>query len=187
MGVPLLVVTKVIRILFLCIFLPVLLAGCSSTGEVLSSGPAPSRLSATADPSVKGQVLTWGGSVISVKNLKDRTLLEVMAYPLASDGRPRTDLQSQGRFIADFKGFLEPAEYQPGRLVTVTGPMLGYMDGKVGEADYRYPALQADELRLWDRQATGSRSWSRPAINVGVGVGGGSHSSWGNIGTGFGF
>jgi outer membrane lipoprotein len=178
---------KVIRILFLCFFLPFFLAGCSSTAEVVSPGPTPSQLSATADPDVKGRLFTWGGSVISVKNLKDRTLLEVMAYPLATDGKPRTDLQSMGRFIADYKGFLEPTEYQPGRLVTVTGSMLGYLDGKVGEADYRHPALQANELRLWERQSVGSRSWSRPAINVGVGVGGGSHSSWGNIGIGFGF
>ena len=171
----------------LSLLLLMVLAGCESTGGVVSSGPVPARLSATADPGVKGQVLTWGGSVISIKNLKDRTLLEVMSYPLASDGKPRTDLPSQGRFIADYKGFLEPAEYQPGRLVTVTGPMLGYTDGKVGEADYRYPALRADEMRLWDRQAAGSRNWKRPAVNLGVGVGGGSGGGWGNIGIGVGF
>ena len=162
------------------------LAGCQSSGGLMPSGPIPSQLSATADQSVKGQVLTWGGSVVSIKNLKDHTLLEVMAYPLATDGKPRTDLQSQGRFLADYKGFLEPTEYRPGRLVTVTGPMLGYKDGKVGEADYRYPALQVDEMKLWDRQAT-TGGWSRPAINVGVGVGSGGSSGWGNIGIGIGF
>ena len=147
--------------------------------------PVASRRQVTTR-AVKGQVLTWGGSIVSIKNLKDRTLLEVMAYPLASDGKPRTDLQSQGRFLADYPGFLEPTEYQPGRLVTVTGPMLGYKDGKVGDADYRYPALQANEMKLWDRQAAG-RGWSRPAINVGVGVGSGGSSGWGNIGIGIGF
>ncbi len=167
-------------------FLLIGLVGCQSAGGVKPAGPTPAQLSASADQGVKGQVLTWGGSIVSIKNLKDRTLLEVMAYPLASDGKPRTDLQSQGRFLADYPGFLEPTEYQPGRLVTVTGPMLGYKDGKVGDADYRYPALQANEMKLWDRQAAG-RGWSRPAINVGVGVGSGGSSGWGNIGIGIGF
>ncbi len=159
------------------------LVGCQSTAP-LPSGPTPATLSATADPDVKGRVFTWGGSVLRVKNLADRTLVEVMAYPLDGESRPRTGGHSLGRFIADYKGFLEPAEYAVGRQVTVTGPLLGYMDGKVGEADYRYPVLQADEIRLWRDAA---RTWSRPAISIGVGVGGGSHDGWGNIGIGFGF
>ena len=162
-----------------------LLAGCQSSGGTLPPGPVPAQLSATADPSVKGQRLTWGGSVIRVKNLRDRTLVEIMAYPLDSEGRPRTGQPSQGRFIADYQGFLEPAEYPVGRLVTVTGPMLGYLDGKVGEADYRYPALQADEIRGWENRRSGSGV--RPAVSVGVGVGGGSSSGWSNIGIGIGF
>ncbi len=157
-------------------------AGCQTTGETRPAGPLPSQLSLSGDPSVKGQVLTWGGSIVSIKNLKDRTLLEVMAYPLNSDGKPRLDRQSQGRFIADYKGFLEPAEYQVGRLVTVTGPMLGYTDGKVGEADYRYPAIAAEQLRLWPKETT--RNWRRPAVSVGIGFGSGGYS---NVGIGIGF
>ncbi len=172
------------RTLFLLATL-LLLAACQSTGETRPSGPLPAQLSATADPSVKGQRLTWGGSVIRVKNLQDRTLVEIMAYPLDNEGRPRTGQKSQGRFIADYKGFLEPAEYPVGRLVTVTGSVLGYMDGKVGEADYRYPVLQADEIRVWENRQSGG--WNRPAVSVGVGVGGGSDGGWSNIGIGIGF
>ncbi len=161
------------------------LAGCQGGGTVRPEGPTPAALSATADPSVKGREFTWGGAIVSVKNLRDRTLLEVMAYPLDGDGRPRAGEPSLGRFIADRAGFLEPAEYRPGRLVTVTGTMIGYLDGKVGQADYRYPALRAETLRLWpESRASGRR---RPAISVGVGIGGGSHDGWGNIGIGIGF
>ena len=163
-----------------------LLEGCESTGPVQPAGPVPAQLSASGDPSVKGRVFTWGGSVIGIRNLKDRTLLEVMAYPLGSDGKPYTDRKSLGRFIADYRGFLEPAEYPVGRLVTITGSMLGYLDGKVGEADYRYPALQVDDLRLWDLPAA-TTGRKRPKVNVGVGIGGGSRGGWGNIGIGVGF
>ena len=173
---------------FLYFFLPLLfLAACQSNPVAPTKGPVPAQLSASADPLVKGQTFTWGGSVISIRNLQDHTLLEVMAYPLDTEGRPRTDLKSQGRFLAHYDGFLEPAEYPVGRLVTVTGPMLGYKDGKVGQADYRYPVLRADQIRSWQQRS--SSSWnSRPAVSVGVGVGGGSGGGgWSNIGIGIGF
>ncbi len=95
-------------------------------------------------------------------------------------------MSSQGRFLADYPGFLDPAEYPVGKLVTVTGPMLGYTDGQVGDAFYRYPALRADELRGWEEE-TSSWRYPRPKVHVGVGIGGGSRGGWGNIGIGIGF
>ena len=163
-----------------------LLAGCAGQPTPTQpAAPLPSQLSASADPSVKGRRLTWGGEVISVKNLEDRTLVEIMAHPLLRNGEPQVGGANQGRFIADYPGFLDPADYPPGQRVTVTGPMLGYLDGKVGQASYRYPVLAAEKIERWE--ARQESSWRRPAINVGVGIGGGSHSSWGNIGIGFGF
>ncbi len=158
------------------------LAGCQSTGGIEPSGPTPAQLSRTADPSVKGRRFTWGGTVIQVKNLRDRTLVEIMAYPLNGEGRPRIGRSPLGRFLADHEGFLEPAEYPVGTLVTVTGPLLGYTDGKVGDAGYRFPALRADEIRVWPAPA--AAAGPRPAVHVGVGVGGGSRGGWSNIGIG---
>ncbi len=165
------------------ILILVSIAACESNPQRAgSSGPTPAVLSASADGSVKGHTFTWGGSIVGSKNLKDRTLVEVMAYPLNASGEPLTGQQSQGRFLVDYKGFLEPTEYRPGRLLTVTGPMLGYTDGKVGDAPYRYPALDGVRMKLWPENNRKLKIW--PQINLGVGIGSGGY---GNIGIGIGF
>ncbi|HDK38606.1 MAG TPA: hypothetical protein ENG92_06285 [Thiolapillus brandeum] len=162
--------------------LPVLIfvGGCTSAGRI--PPVTPQSLSASADQSVKGQDFTWGGSILSLRNLKEHTQVEVMAYPLDDNGRPDAGGSPLGRFLVDYPGFLEPAEYRSGLLLTVTGPLLGYTDGKVGKADYRYPALRADQLKLWPKSVSTFKH--KPNMNFGVGFGSGGYSS---IGIGIGF
>lgn len=171
------------RILFL-FFLATQLAACVTGGGVLAYEISPASLSRSADASVKGRDFTWGGSVLSIKNLKDHTLVEVMAYPLDAKGEPSMGSGTRGRFLADHAGFLEPADYPNGQLITVTGPMLGYKDGKVGEAEYRYPVLQALQIKRWDGIQARQYPYTKPRVNVGFGVGSGGYS---NIGIGIGF
>ncbi len=178
-GISVLVVS-VYRFLF-CLVPLALLAGCNSMGGTRIPEVTPMSLSQSGDQSVKGQGFTWGGSVLSLKNLEEHTLVEVMAYPLDASGQPDTGATPLGRFLADYPGFLEPMEFPSGQLVTVTGPLLGYKDGKVGEAKYRYPALQADQIKRWD---TPRYSHSKPSVSFGFGFGSGGYS---NIGIGIGF
>jgi outer membrane lipoprotein len=178
-----LVVNLMLRVLPLtCVLL--LLSACASAPDRFQEGlrePFPQQLAASPQAVTKGQRLTWGGIVIEARNLADRTLLEVLAYPLDRRGRPDTDATPRGRFLADHPGFLEPRDYAPGRAVTVSGALLGYQDGKVGEADYRFPAIAAEQLELWSRDAVGRSLTPR----VGVGVGVGSYGSGLGVGIGF--
>ncbi|WP_456405324.1 Slp family lipoprotein [Thiolapillus sp.] len=178
---PLLVV--IMRIVFLSL-IALLLAACSTSGGVQSYAISPASLSLSADAGVKGKDFTWGGSVLSIKNLPDHTLLEVMAYPLDSKGAPNVGGGAQGRFLADYTGFLEPADFPSGQLLTVTGPMLGYKDGRVGEADYRYPVLQAVQIQRWENTRSQQQPYRKPSVNIGFGFGSGGYS---NIGIGIGF
>lgn len=173
----------IMRTLFL-FFLAAQLAACVTSGGVQSYKVSPASLSLSADASVKGKDFTWGGSVISIRNLKDHTLVEVMAYPLDSKGEPSMGSGTQGRFLADHAGFLEPADYPDGQLITVTGSMLGYKDGKVGESDYRYPVLQAVQIKRWDSTQSRQYPYTKPRVNLGFGFGSGGFS---NIGIGIGF
>ena len=160
-------------------------AGDSVRDSQYASLPTPATLAVQPKAHAKGAALTWGGVVIEVRNLRDRTILEVLSYPLTNDGRPDTGEPSQGRFLADRRGFLEPRDYAPGRVVTVTGPLLGYQDGTVAGAGYRFPAVSADELRLWNEatpQSSGIGS-RNPRVGVGVNVGSGG----GGVGVSVGF
>lgn len=62
-----------------------------------------------------------GGVIVGLENLKQSTELQIIAYPLARNGRPDTDEPPVGRFIAVSAGYLESGDYARGRQVTVTG------------------------------------------------------------------
>ena len=162
------------------------LAGCANLGArnaQYADQPTPMRLASDPHAYPQGQRLTWGGEIIKVRNLADRTIMEVLAYPLERNDRPNPRADSQGRFLVDHRGYLEPRDYGPGRIVTVTGGLLGYQDGTVGGADYRFPAISADNLRLWGRHSEGGGlGRSKPRVGVGVNVGSGGGSVGVNVG-----
>jgi outer membrane lipoprotein len=122
----------------------------------------------------------WGGVILGTTNLKDSTRIEVLAYPLDTDRRPQRDRDPQGRFILEQAGFLEPASYAEGRLITTVGKLAGTLPGRIDASDYSYPVVAARQLHLWplDRGRRGSN------VHFGVGVGSGGH--WGGgVGVGF--
>lgn len=116
---------------------------------------------------VQGRVVEWGGVVINTSNLKDATRIEVLSYPLDDDGRPKLGGTPLGRFLAVRSGYLETAVFSPGRLVTIVGPVYGSQVGKIGETEYQYPAVSADQLHLWPVPERGSE----PRVHVGIGLG----------------
>lgn len=128
----------------------------------------PTRAAADIGAS-RGHRVRWGGVIINATNLKDSTQLEVLAYPLDRNGRPRRAENPLGRFLAFKEGYLETVDYAPGRLITLTGPVQDTRIRKLGEADYTYPVLLADEMRLWENKPP--REEPRFHFGIGVGVG----------------
>jgi outer membrane lipoprotein len=158
------------------------MVGCASAPPARApAGPYPEALAEAPRSVPLGHALHWGGRIVSVRNLAERTELEVLAYPLDGDGRPQLDTTPRGRFLIDHPGFLEPAEYETGRAVSVQGRLLGYRDGEVGGAPYRFPALAPDDLRLW----RGAAALPARKPRVGVGVSGGSRGTGVGISIGF--
>ena len=165
-----------------------LLAGCAGTTQNdAASDPArvPPDTVVTDLPRYEGQRVEWGGQIVAVHNLRNRTELEVLAYPLSSAGRPDTNATPQGRFLAVRGGFLEPADYASGRLVTVSGLVGPAREGSVGEARYLYPTVSAETLRLWDPEPPGYGG-PVPFGTIGIGVGSGGWRG-GGVGIGIGF
>jgi outer membrane lipoprotein len=165
-----------------------LLAGCAGTAQD-DSTPGLVRVppdTVAADPlRYQGWRVEWGGQIVAVHNLRNRTELEVLAYPLSSSGRPDAAATPEGRFLAVRGGFLEPADYAPGRLVTVSGVVGPAREGSVGEARHLYPTISAEVLRLWDAEPPGY-SGPVPFGTIGIGVGSGGWRG-GGVGIGIGF
>lgn len=133
----------------------VTLTGCASMQEAGDGSDAqalPFLQVKTAPDSLKGQAVVFGGNVLTGRRLKDGTRIEILQLPLDRSTRPGNDLtQSQGRFIAFQREFLDPATLPPGTRVTVTGEISGSVTLPLDETDYTYPVINIKQLRVWNK------------------------------------
>ena len=162
-----------------------LLSACASSPKVADNaerGVTPQQ-AAAMEINQSATPLQWGGVIVETHNLTDTTELQVLAYPLKSNGQPDVSAPPTGRFIVQQAGYLEGVDYRKGRQVTATGNLTSKRSGTVGEAAYTFPVLGADELVLWPEQ---SQRKAKPRVNFGLGVGSGGRS-WGGVGIGIGF
>jgi outer membrane lipoprotein len=127
-----------------------------------------------------GQPMTWGGTLIGSRNLADSTDLEVLAYPLDACGRPRSGEDPLGRFIVRSPGYRETADLRPGREITASGRIIATSDGRIGDAEYRFPVLEDAKPMLWPSRGGDAGARTRPWISIGVGAG----SGWSGGGVG---
>jgi outer membrane lipoprotein len=174
----------------LLVLLPALLLNaCATTSaptfDTIGVDPFLTPQSVAASPqAATGRSVQWGGTIIGVTNLEDRTRIEVLAYPIDRNAKPQGDGNPLGRFFLEQRGFLDPATYKPGRLVSVVGSVTGTLSARVGEASYEHPVVDARQTYLWpENREYGSDT----GVTFGIGVGTwGSGTNWGT-GVGIGF
>lgn len=131
-----------------------LFAGCASNvPESIRTSQAVviSVNQAKSDPqSYSGQNVRWGGDIASVKPMQNETLVEVVGRELGSQGRPKDNDVSSGRFMASIPGFIDPVIYKEGRQMTVVGNLSGSMKQSIGEHQYDYPIVAVELYHLWE-------------------------------------
>lgn len=128
------------------------LGGCASVPETIRRAPpgdVPPDEVRAAPQQYLGVTVRWGGSIVKVHNRQTETLIEIVARRLDSQGRPRAEDRSLGRFLAKVAGFLDPAIYAAGREVTVRGQFEGMVEQPIGEFRYLYPIVRAEHVQLW--------------------------------------
>jgi len=156
-------------LIFLLITGAFLAGGCATPYDIGSADPRVTPRDAAQNvPGMLNHNVAWGGIIAATKNLPDKTELEVVGYPLDSTNRPNNDAAPSGRFFAIHPGYLEAADYAPGRLITVVGIVTATRTGLVGEAIYVYPIIAADRLQLWPKSSDGR---SDSSIHFGIGIG----------------
>ena len=112
----------------------------------------------------KGKSVMLGGVIITSKNSKEGTVIEVLQRPMGRRGRPLDTDSSEGRFLIESDEFLDAAVYHSGRMITIIGDVVGQTEQKLGEMQYRYPVIKSRELEMWEPSA-------RPQVHFGVGIG----------------
>jgi len=127
-------------------------SGCTTTDDWIGSKTSSitfAQLKETPD-TYKGQPVIVGGKVLSAKRLKEETRVEILQLPLDSSFKPTRDLrQSQGRFVAIQKAFLDPATIPSGTFMTISGDVAGSLIMPIDEMDYRYPLVEMTHMHVW--------------------------------------
>jgi outer membrane lipoprotein len=138
------------------LLLTLVLSGCAtaSEGSLESDHTIPFAQITTSPDSFKGQTAVLGGEVLTAKRLKDGTRIEVLQLPLNDSQVPVADLtQSQGRFLAIQREFLDPATIPHGTRITVTGELAGSQAMPLDETEYTYPVIEVRDLKVWPQMA----------------------------------
>jgi outer membrane lipoprotein len=132
-----------------------LLTGCATVPASLAGDnfTAVTPQQAVVGPGASGQRVRWGGEIIKVEPRANATCFEILSRELYADARPNRRDHSDGRFIACKQGFFDPAVYAKGRDITVVGAVNGSERHKVGEYDYTFALVAADEVYMWPKRA----------------------------------
>lgn len=134
----------------LVIFL--LLHGCTNLPKAIKDPPLYdiSYTQAIQDiAKYKNAPVRWGGVIIDVENEQNFTMVQVLYYPLDSDGQPRTDKANEGRFLFKTQEFLDPAVYNKNAEITVAGTLIGDIEHTIGKKVMRVPLISAATIYLW--------------------------------------
>ena len=149
------------------------LAGCAAT-PVFKDAPATATM--PADVAVQPERyhdadVIWGGKILDVRNLTDRTEVQIVAYPLDDSQRPEQTAPTQGRFIVALPGYVEALDFPAGRFVTLRGRLNGSHVGRVDDHEYVFPLVENATVHLWPVNFP----YERPRVSFGLGVGVGIH------------
>lgn len=157
------------RVLFIYLSVVILIAGCANPRfdtSLVDRSLTPAKVQSQNDSS-QGETVLWGGVILGFSNLPETSQIEVLAYPLDSAERPQLDKNPLGRFILLREGFLEPTVYMQGKLLSASGTIAPSQKGRIGESDYVYPVLNAQQIELWAPKKDSVRS----SFHIGIGIG----------------
>ncbi len=142
------------------VFTIMVMNGCVTVvPEAISGGIAPISLNAAREnpQQYTGKQVRLGGDIATVKSFKDVTVIEVVSRDLSGNSRPSHSDNTEGRFLANIKGFIDPAIYTEGRKITITGVLAGNKEQVIGEYPYQYPVVNVESHYLWPKRPETSR------------------------------
>lgn len=159
------------RMLFLLTAIALCVAGCAPvisnrSLSLVDRGISFAELRQDPDRHM-GRHLLLAGGIAGVRNTNEGGELELVQFATDGSGRITDTANSAGRFIARSPGFLDPAVYRTGLLVTLVGEVQGKKIMLLGEVDYTYPVLVIREIRLWQPEELPRP----PTFHFGIGIG----------------
>ena len=140
------------RVMFISVVGALALGGCATIPQPLQGNYAPVTLDAARSGAATATPVRWGGEIIETQPREQQTCFFVLAEPLDSQARPERGGDGIGRFVACKQGFYDPEVFKKGRELTVTGTLNGTVQHKIGDYDYTYPKVEANNVYLWPKR-----------------------------------
>ena len=143
--------------IFCLISLLMLFTGCTqaiSDSIMKQVNPGIRFIDLQRDPQAyEGQMVLLAGVIVKTTHESNgKTVIEAYQTQMDFEQRPENLDVSQGRFLAEYDGFLDGDIYAKGREITVAGRFKGVKVLKLGQMEYPYPYLQIKEIHLWERE-----------------------------------
>ena len=104
-----------------------------------------------------GTEVIWGGEILKVVNETNGSEIYLSEIALGPGGAPVYPIKSRGIFIAKSSGTLDPASYQPGRVITLGGKISGQETDAADPTAPKYPLVTMQEIHFWKLQSRASR------------------------------
>ncbi|WP_079200445.1 Slp family lipoprotein [Candidatus Methylacidiphilum infernorum] len=172
---------------FLAILLVlVFLSSCSPiSGRIMKEAQgSPSFTEIKKNPNrYKNKMVILGGTIAQVKNLKNKSYIEIIQNPLDNTDYPLDSSKSSGRFLVLTSRFIDPQLYSVGKRITVAGRIIGGQPGVIGQRTYVYPLIAASQIHLWPSYSASEYDYQ--ALGMGMGPFMGPSWGWGGYGPGF--
>jgi len=97
-----------------------------------------------------GKSLLLGGSIVSLKDDDQGSLLEILRWELNRWGEPLALTDVGDRFLVRTPRPLDAGLYSRGRLVTLGGTLQGTADITINERQESVPLFELLDIHLWD-------------------------------------
>lgn len=126
-----------------------LLCGCMGPPPALEPGPFADIMPQSAQEGAVGERVRWGGKITASRIDEKESCFEVAASELDLTARPWADDGTQGSFYVCLPGFYDPAIYQAGRMITITGTVHTLESHKAADRPVLRPQVQGESIYLW--------------------------------------
>lgn len=123
--------------------------GCIGPPATLEGGPFADIPPKSAHQGMVGKRVRWGGRITAFRIDEHESCFEVVAATLDLTARPWRDNATQGSFFVCLSGFYDPAIYQSGRLVTVTGTVRAIESHEASDRSTLRPKVEGETIHLW--------------------------------------
>ncbi len=97
-----------------------------------------------------GQTTVLGGRIADISVGREGTELEILRYQLGRRDRPREPVTQNGRFLARTGRILDPDLYRPGRLVSLTGRVVGLETRELRGRPVDYLVFEIGDIHRWE-------------------------------------